>query len=106
MMTFDLAEVRGFAADLDARMCHCDNGEGLECASLDDALRHYATLCCEFRENVREWGHLDVYLTSEKAIHFYTVAGFVPITPEPIADTQEDGKPYSVMAKRVKIASA
>lgn len=56
MMTFDLAEVRGFAADLDARMYRCDNGEGLECASLNDALRHYATLCCEFRENVREWG--------------------------------------------------
>ena len=50
--------------------------------------------------------YLDVCLTSEKAIHFYTVAGFVPITPEPIADTQEDGKPYIVMAKRVKIASA
>jgi hypothetical protein len=56
MTTFDLAEVRGFAADLDARMDRCDNGGGTECATLDAALRHYAELCCEFREGVREWG--------------------------------------------------
>lgn len=56
MTAFDLAEVRSFAADLDARMNRCDNGEGMECASLDDALRHYAALCCEFRESVRQWG--------------------------------------------------
>lgn len=56
MTTFDLVEVRNFAADLDARMVRCDNGEGMECASLDDALRHYATLCCHFREGVRQWG--------------------------------------------------
>jgi hypothetical protein len=56
MTTFDLAEVRGFAADLDARMDRCDTGEGTECATLDAALRHYAELCREFRENVREWG--------------------------------------------------
>jgi hypothetical protein len=55
MTTFDLAEVRGFAADLDARMDRCDNGEGTECARLDAALRHYVELCCEFREGVREW---------------------------------------------------
>ena len=30
MTTFDLAEVRGFAADLDARLNRCDNGEGME----------------------------------------------------------------------------
>jgi hypothetical protein len=56
MPTFDLAEVRDFAADLDARMDRCDNGEGLECANLDGALRHYASLCCEFCERVRDWG--------------------------------------------------
>lgn len=56
MTTFDLAEVRDFAVNLGARMNRCDNGEGMECANLDDALRHYATLCCEFRERVREWG--------------------------------------------------
>lgn len=54
--TFDLAEVRRFAADLDARLERCDNGEGVGCANLDDALRHYAKLCCEFCEEVRRWG--------------------------------------------------
>ncbi len=56
MTTFDVAEVGAFAADLTARVDRCDNGEGMECASLDDALRHYAKLCCEFREGVRQWG--------------------------------------------------
>lgn len=56
MTTFDLDEVRGFAADLDSQMDRCDNGEGMECATLDAALHHYAKLCCKFREGVREWG--------------------------------------------------
>jgi len=56
MKTFDLVEVREFAANLAARSDRCDNGEGLECASLDDTLRHYAALCCEFCEGVRQWG--------------------------------------------------
>jgi hypothetical protein len=56
MTTFDLAEVRNFAADLDARMDRCDNGEGMVCSTLDATLRHYAALCCEFREHVRGWG--------------------------------------------------
>ncbi len=55
MPTFDLAEVRGFAADLDARMNKCDNGEGMECANLDGTLQHYAVLCCEFCDRVRQW---------------------------------------------------
>jgi hypothetical protein len=50
MTTFDLVEVRGFAANLDERIQQCDNGEGMECSNLDDTLRHYAALCCEFRE--------------------------------------------------------
>jgi len=56
MTTFDLVEVRGFAADLDARMTRCQNGEGMECATLDAALRHHASLCCEFTDKVRLWG--------------------------------------------------
>ncbi|HET6573672.1 MAG TPA: hypothetical protein VFG68_08740 [Fimbriiglobus sp.] len=56
MKTFDLAEVRDFAAALGARMDRCDNGEGMECSSLDDTLRHYAALCCEFHDGVRQWG--------------------------------------------------
>ena len=57
MTTFDLAEVRGFTADLDARMNQCDNGEGLECANLDGTLRHYAVLCCEFHEQAMGTRH-------------------------------------------------
>lgn len=56
MKTFDLAEVRGFTADLDARMARCDNGEGFECANFDAMLGHYAKLCCELVEAVRAWG--------------------------------------------------
>jgi len=61
MTTFDLAEVRAFTADLDARMNQCDNGEGMECANLDGMLRQYAVLCCEFCERVREWGRAIFY---------------------------------------------
>ena len=56
MTTFDLADVRGFAADLDAGMNRCDDGEGKECPTLDDVLRHYAGLCSEFSDQVRRWG--------------------------------------------------
>jgi hypothetical protein len=55
MTTFDSAEVRGFTADLDARMDRCDNGEGMECATLDDTLRHYADLSRGFCDQVRRW---------------------------------------------------
>ena len=68
MTTFDLADVRRFTADLDARMDQCDNGEGMECANLDGTLRQYAVLCCEFCEQVRLWG---------RAI-FYGLAAFDP----------------------------
>jgi hypothetical protein len=61
MTTFDLADVRRFTADLDARMDQCDNGEGMECANLDGTLRHYAALCCEFCEQVRQWGRAIFY---------------------------------------------
>ena len=61
MTTFDLADVRRFTADLDARMDQCDNGEGMECANLDGTLRQYAVLCCEFCERVRQWGRAIFY---------------------------------------------
>ncbi|SRR5579883_98786 len=48
---------------------------------------------------------LDVYTTSQKAIRVYTECGFTIVSPEPIPDPQEDGKPYFVMAKRISIAS-
>lgn len=56
MTNFDLVEVRNFAANLDARIEQCDNGEGMECANLDATLQQYAKLCCELRDKVREWG--------------------------------------------------
>lgn len=40
MTTFDLADVRRFTADLDARLDQCDNGEGMECTNFDGTLRH------------------------------------------------------------------
>ena len=61
MTTFDLADVRRFTADLDARMNQCDNGEGMECTNLDGTLRLYAQLCCEFCERVRQWGRAIFY---------------------------------------------
>ena len=56
MTTFDLAEVRGFTADIHARMHRRDNGEGSECAALDADLRRSTELCREFYNQVRRWG--------------------------------------------------
>ncbi len=56
MTTFDLAEVRDFTADIDARMDRCDNGEEMECTTEDIALRRYAEFCCELRDGLRRWG--------------------------------------------------
>lgn len=61
MTTFDLADVRRFTADLNARMDQCDNGEGMECANLDSTLLLYAQLCCDFYLRVREWGQAIFY---------------------------------------------
>lgn len=43
------------------RMDRCDNGEGMECADLDDSLRQYALLCYDFCEKVRQWGRAVFY---------------------------------------------
>lgn len=61
MISFELPEVRRFTDALDARMNECDNGEGMDCANLDGSLRHYAGLCFEFCENVRQWGRAVFY---------------------------------------------
>jgi hypothetical protein len=55
MTTYDLAEVREFAAHLDARINQCDAGEGMDCANLDGTLQHFAKLCVEYCDNVRKW---------------------------------------------------
>jgi hypothetical protein len=56
MTTFELDEVRAFVASLRERMERCANGEGMECATFETALTHYARLCCEYNEAVRQWG--------------------------------------------------
>lgn len=56
MITFDLTEVHRFTSDLGVRMDRCLSGEGMECATLDEAFGHYARLCGEFIEGVRRWG--------------------------------------------------
>ena len=56
MTRFDLAGVHEFTVGIGTRMDQCDDGEGAECATLDNALRRYAKLCCEFIEGVRGWG--------------------------------------------------
>lgn len=54
-MTFDVTEVGSFTDDLAAQMDRCDNGEGMECATLDSALIHYARLCCNLDKAIRLW---------------------------------------------------
>ncbi len=56
MTAFDLAEVRDFAAGLNQGMDRCENGDGVECATLDETLLEYARLCCDFSSQVRRWG--------------------------------------------------
>jgi len=55
MTTFDLDEVRRFTANLDTQMDRCDNGEGMECATLHATLQRYAELCCSFCDGIRRW---------------------------------------------------
>jgi hypothetical protein len=61
MTNFDLAEVRQFAAEIDARLQRCENGEGFECTNLDGTLRQYAILCRDFTRQVRDWGRAVFY---------------------------------------------
>jgi hypothetical protein len=56
MTAYPLDKVREFVARLDEQTIGCDNGEGLERAKLDAAVRHYARLCRKFRKEVRQWG--------------------------------------------------
>jgi hypothetical protein len=56
MTTYSIADAHAFATDLAACMDRCDNNEGTKCATLDDALSHYADMCGLFRDTVRQWG--------------------------------------------------
>ena len=52
MIPFDLEEVQGFVADLDARPA---TDEGMDLARLDARLRKAATLCELATEEIRRW---------------------------------------------------
>jgi len=56
MTTFDLAEVSKFDADLKARRDDCDHGEGNACATIEDALLHYAKICSDYVAETKAWG--------------------------------------------------
>lgn len=47
---------------------------------------------------------LDVYTTNLKAITLYKSLGFGEISPAPIPDPDEDGKPFVIMGRRVSIS--
>jgi len=61
MTTFDLADVRLFVNELNARRERCDHEEGVDCSNLDGTLRSYAVICCEFCEQARRWGRAIFY---------------------------------------------
>jgi hypothetical protein len=63
--TLDLTAVRRFAEDLNSRLHRCDNGEGMECSTLENTIRHYADLCCELQICVERWA--DAVFTGEIA---------------------------------------
>jgi hypothetical protein len=56
MVTAELQELHRFTAELIAKLDACDNGEGMECATLDQSLHSYADTCCRFYERLRRWG--------------------------------------------------
>jgi hypothetical protein len=55
MMAFDVKQVEDFAANLNARLDRCTNGEGNQCETIDVVLNCYAECCCRFAEEVRRW---------------------------------------------------
>ncbi len=46
---------------------------------------------------------LDVYVDNKKAVDLYDGLGFQQISPEPIPDPAENGRPFIVMGRRVAI---
>ncbi len=56
MTTFDLAEVRDFAADLDAGLARHATSESMGGPGLDNVLRDYAELCRDCCDQIKRWG--------------------------------------------------
>ncbi len=48
MTTFDLADIRRFVLELNARRERCDHEEGVDCSNLDGTLRSYAVHLLRF----------------------------------------------------------
>ncbi len=55
LATLDLAAVRRFTADLSERHRRCDNGEGMECSTLESSIDLYVRLCEELQRGVERW---------------------------------------------------
>lgn len=55
LATLDLAAVRRFTADLNERLRRCDNGEGVECSTLENSINRYVQLCEELQRGVERW---------------------------------------------------
>jgi hypothetical protein len=55
MTIYTIEDVQKITAEIQSKLDACDNGEGMECASLDASLQHYARSCCKFSLRVREW---------------------------------------------------
>src|SRR5262249_26901389 len=55
MAAFNATKVQALAADLSARFDACDNGEGMDCANLDETMQRYASLSCTFCAAARRW---------------------------------------------------
>jgi len=60
MTTFDVNQVKDFADTLNAELDQCENGEGLQCHTIDSSLSYCAERCCRFTDAVRRWGR-DVF---------------------------------------------
>lgn len=56
MTTFDLSEVRDFAADRDARLARHASAESMGGPGLDDIVRDDAELCRDYCDPIKRWG--------------------------------------------------
>lgn len=55
LATLDFVGVRRFTDDMNANLLRCDNGEGMECNTLEKSIETYVRLCKTLRECVNRW---------------------------------------------------
>ena len=53
--SLDLSTVRRFTEDLSDKLTHCDNGEGMVCATLEQRIQFYAEQCAALRDYINRW---------------------------------------------------